>query len=68
MASEDKENLSNLRKYNEGLEMLEYWLVNPRVDKDDCLMFDCSIRKEQIAGKNTRLSCNLVDSNRESKG
>ena len=35
LANEDKEKLSNLRKYDEELEMLEYWLINPRIDKDD---------------------------------
>ena len=47
--------------------MLEDWLINPRIDKDDCLMFDCSIGKEKIAGKNTELFYNLVDNSRESR-
>ena len=60
-----KELFSNLRKYDEELEMLEDWLINPRIDNDGCLMFDCSIRK--IEGQNTGLSCNLVHSSRESR-
>ena len=49
--------------------MLEEWLINPKFDKDDCLMFnDCSIEKEQITGKDTKLFYNLVDSSRESRG
>ena len=46
--------------------MLEDRLINPRVDKHDCLMFDRNIRKTQ--GQNIGLSCNLVDSSRESRG
>ena len=67
MANEDKYKLSNLRKYDEELEMLEYWLINPRIDKNDCLMIDCSIGKEKIEGQNIELSCNLVDNNKASK-
>ena len=67
LVNEDKQKLSNLRKYDEELEMLEDWLINPRIDKDDCLMLDCSIGKEQIEGRNTELSCKLVDGSRESK-
>ena len=63
--NEDKKKLSNLIKYDEELEMLEDWLINPRIDKDDCLMLGCSIGKEQIEGRNVELSCKLVDSNRE---
>ena len=48
--------------------MLEDWLINPRIDKDDCLMFDDSIGKEQITCKRTDLFYNLVDSNRELRG
>ena len=48
LTNEEKENISNPRKYDEELEMLEDWLINPMIDKDDCLMFDCSIEKENI--------------------
>ena len=51
MVNEDKGNLSNFRNYVEELEMLEDWLINLRIDKDDCLMFDESIGKKQITGK-----------------
>ena len=37
-ANEDKEDLSNFRKYDEELEMLEVWLINPRINKYDCLI------------------------------
>ena len=67
MANGNKEKFSNLRKYDEELEMLEYWLINPRIDKDDCLIFYCIIGKEQIAGKNTELFYNLVDGSKESR-
>ena len=63
--TEDKEEFSNFRKYDEELKMLEDWLNNPRIDKDDCLMFDFSIVKEQIEGQNTKLFYNLVDSSRK---
>ena len=63
LVNEEKGIFSNLRKYDEELEMLEDWLINPRIDNDDRLMFDCSIRK--IGGQNTGLSCNLVDSSIE---
>ena len=66
--NEDKGIFPNLRKYDEELEMLEDWLINPRVDKHDCLMFDDNIRKEQTTDKSTKLFYNLVDSNRESRG
>ena len=66
LANEGKGKFSNLRKYDEDLEMLEDWLINPRIDIDDFLMFDCSISK--IEGQNIELSCNLVDSSRESRG
>ena len=46
LANEHKEKLSNLKKYDEELEMLEDWLIDPRIDKYDCLMLDCSIGKE----------------------
>ena len=62
----ETENFSNLGKYDEELEMMEDWLINPRIDNDDCLIFDRSIRK--IQGQNIGLSCNLVDSSRESRG
>ena len=61
------EKFSNLRKYDEELEMLEDWLINPRINKDDCLMFDCNIVKEQIEGKSAELFYNLVDISRESR-
>ena len=67
MANEDKVKLSNLKKYDEELEMLEDWLINPRIDKDDCLMLVCSVGKEQIEGQNIKMSCELVDSSRESR-
>ena len=38
LANEDKEKFSNLKKYNEELEMLEDWLINPSIDKHDCLI------------------------------
>ena len=44
LANGDKENFSNLRKYDEELEMMEDWLISPRIDNDVCLMFDNSIR------------------------
>ena len=53
LSSEDKEKISNFKKYNEELEILEDWLINPRIDKYDCLMFDCSNGKQKIAGKST---------------
>ena len=40
-ANEENEDLSNFKKYDEELGMLEYWLINPRIDKDDCLMHAC---------------------------
>ena len=64
----DKENFSNFRNYDEELEMLEDWLINPRVVKHDCLMFDGSIGKEQTIDKSTKLFYNLVDSSKESRG
>ena len=67
MANEDKEKLSNLRKYDEELEMLEYWLINPSIDKDDCSMLDCNIGKEQIENQNTEFSCKLEDGSKDSK-
>ena len=39
LATEDKEKLSNLTEYDEELKMLEEWLFNTRIDKDDCLMY-----------------------------
>ena len=48
--------------------MLEDWLINPRVDIDDYLMFDDNIGKEKTTNKSTELFYNLVDSNRESRG
>ena len=66
MVNGDKEIFSNLGKYDKELEMMESYLINPRVDNDDFLMFDSSIRKIQV--ENIGLSCNLVDRNRESRG
>ena len=43
--NEEKGIFSNLRKYDEELEMLEDWLINPRIDNDGYLMFDHSIIK-----------------------
>ena len=68
LANEDKGKFSNFKNYDEELEMLEYCLINPRVDKHDCLMFDDSFGKEQTTGKSTELFYNLVDSSRESRG
>ena len=45
LASEDNGIFSNLGKYDEELEMLEDWLFNPRIYKNECLMFDESIGK-----------------------
>ena len=47
--------------------MLEDWLIDPNIDKDDCLMFDDGIGKEKTIGKITELFYNLVDSSRESR-
>ena len=66
MVNEDKGKFSNFRNYDEELEMLEDWLINPMVDKHDCLTFDDSIGKEQTIDKSTVLFYNLVDSSRES--
>ena len=68
MVNEDKGKFSNLKNYDEELEMLEEWLINPRIDKNDYLVFDCSIDKYQIEGQNIELFFNLVDSSRESRG
>ena len=68
MVNEDKGNFSNFRNYDEELEMLEDWLINPGVDKHVCLMFDDSIGKEQIEGQSTELFYNLVDNSRETRG
>ena len=46
LANEDKGIFSNLGKYDEELEMLEDWLFNPRIYKNECLMFDDNIEKE----------------------
>ena len=54
LANEDKGKFYNFRNYDEELEMLEYWLINPRVDKNDFLMFDENIRKEYTTGKRRR--------------
>ena len=68
LATKDKEEFSNFRKYDEELKMLEDWLNNPRIDKYNRLMFDCSIEKEQVEGQNTELFYNLVDSSKNSRG
>ena len=65
LVNEDKGKFSNFRNYDEELEMLEDWLINPRVDKHDYLMFDDRIGKEQITDKIIELVYNLVDSNKE---
>ena len=67
LTNEDKEKFSNLRKYDEELEMLEDWLINPCIDKDGLLMLDDRIGEEHIAGKKTELVDNLVDSNKKTK-
>ena len=36
---EDKGKFSNFRNYAEELKMLEDWLFNPRIDKDDFLVY-----------------------------
>ena len=46
LATKDKGKFSNFINYDEELEMLEDWLINPRVDKHECLMFDDSIGKK----------------------
>ena len=48
--------------------MLEDWLINPNINKDDCLMFDDSIGKDKTLDKITEFFYNLVDSNRDSRG
>ena len=48
--------------------MLEEWLINPRVDKHDYLMFDDNIGKGKKIDKSTELFYNLVDSSIESRG
>ena len=63
-ATEDKEGLSNLKKYNEELEMLEDWLINPRIDKDGFLMyasiemFSDNIGEEKMGSQGIELSYN----------
>ena len=47
LVNEDKRKFSNFRNYDEELEMLEDWLINPRVDKHELLMFDDNIGKEK---------------------
>ena len=68
LVNEDKGKFSNFRNYNEELDMLEDWLLNPKIDKDDCLMFYCSIRKEQTIDKSIELFYNLLDSSTKSRG
>ena len=64
LATEVKEKLSNLREYDEELKMLEDWLFNPRIDKDDCLMyasiemFSDNIREEKMGSQGIELSYN----------
>ena len=64
LATEDKEKLSNLREYDEELKMQEDWLFNPRIDKDDFLMyasiemFSDKIREEKMGSQGIELSYN----------
>ena len=67
LVNEEKGKIFKFRNYDEELEMLEDWLINPRVDKHDCLMFDDNIGKEKTVDKITELFYNLVDSSRESR-
>ena len=60
MDNEDKEKLSNPRKYDEELRMLEYWLINPRIGEDDCLILGCNIGEENKEGQGIELSCNDI--------
>ena len=61
---EDKEKLSNLREYDEELKMLQDWLFNPRIEKDECLMyasiemFSDKIRDEKMGSQGIELSYN----------
>ena len=74
LAIEDKEKLSNLREYDEELKMLEDWLVNTRIDKDDCLMyasiemFSENIGEDKLGIQGIKLSYNdmiLLQQSRE---
>ena len=47
LANADKEKLSNLKKYDKELKMQEDWLINPRIDKYDWLIFGFNIGKER---------------------
>ena len=57
LANEDKDKLSNLIKYDEELRMMEYWLINPRINEDDCLILGCNIGEENKEGQGIELSC-----------
>ena len=65
--NEDKDKISNLKKYDEELEMLEYWLIDTRIYKYVFLMLYCSIGKEHIEGQNIKMSCEPVDNNKVSR-
>ena len=74
LATEDKQKLSNLREYDEELNMLEDWLFNPRIDKNDYLMyaniemFSGTIGEEKMESQGIELSYNdmiLLQQSRE---
>ena len=67
LANKDKEKLSKLRKYDAELQIMEDWLINPRIDKDDYLILGYSVGKEQIEGQNIEMYCEPVYRNRELK-
>ena len=62
--TEDKDKLSNLEEYGEELKMLEDWLFNTRIDKDDWLMyasiemFSDNIGEEKMGSQGIELSYN----------
>ena len=64
LANYDRGRLFYFRKYDEELQQIEDWLLNPRIDQVDHLMgkniemFSCSIGKENMEGKDMELSCN----------
>ena len=68
LVNENKIKFSNFRNYDEELEMLEDWLINPRIDKHDFLMFNNNIVKEYTTDTRIELFYSLVDSSRESRG
>ena len=57
LVNEDKGIFSNLKKYDKELEMLEYWLINPRIDKYDYVMhasmemFSDNIEEEKVGSQ-----------------